>query len=118
MDQQRNLIIAIALSIAILLGFEYFFGQRQLHPPAPTTQTTAPTQPSAAAPTAPGLAASAGAVKPRADVLAEAPRASIDTPRLKGSINLVRARVAHLTLPNYHQPHHPQPPPSAPPPPH
>src|SRR5260221_13784939 len=100
MDQQRNLIIAIALSIAILLGFEYFFGQRQLHPPAPATQTTAPTQPSAAAPTAPGLGASAGAVKPRADVLAEAPRGSIDTPPLKGPINLVGARAAELTLTN------------------
>ena len=111
MDQQRNLIIAIALSIAILLGFEYFFGQRQLHPPAPTTQTTAPTQPSAAAPTAPGLAASAGAVKPRADVLAEAPRVSIDTPRLKGSINLVGARVDDLTLTNYHETIDPQSPP-------
>src|SRR5260221_2756798 len=111
MDQQRNLIIAIALSIAILLGFEYFFGQRQLHPPAPTTQAPGATSPRAAAPTAPGLAASAGAVKPRADVLAEAPRVSIDTPRLKGFINLVGARVDDLTLTNYQEAIDPQSPP-------
>src|SRR5216683_4141601 len=111
MDQQRNLIIAIALSIAILLGFEYFFGQRQLHPPAPATQTTAPTQPGTAAPAAPGPAEAAAAVKPRAAVLAEAPRVSIDTPRLKGSINLVGARVDDLTLANYHETIDPQSPP-------
>src|SRR5258708_19165120 len=111
MAQQRTLTTAPALATALLLGFDFFCGHRRRHPPAPTTQTTAPTQPSAAAPTAPGLAASAGAVKPRADVLAEAPRVSIDTPRLKGSINLVGARVDDLTLTNYHETIDPQSPP-------
>src|SRR5260370_33794491 len=100
MDQQRNLIIAIALSIAILLGFEYFFGQRQLHPPAPATQTTAPTQPGTAAPAPPGPVEAAAAVEPRAAGLAKEPRVSIDTPRLKGSIKLVTHQVADLPLAN------------------
>src|SRR5690348_17916357 len=98
MDQQRNLIIAIALSIAILLGFEYFFGQRQpVHHPAPATQTqtqtqtqtTAPSTPSTpgtATPSAPG-AATAPETKPRDEVLAGSPRVTIDTPSLKGSIS-------------------------------
>jgi YidC/Oxa1 family membrane protein insertase len=102
MDQQRNLIIAIALSVAILLGFEYFFGQRQLHPPAPATQTAAPSVPNAAMPTAPGAAAPAEA-KPRAAVLKESPRVAIDTPSLKGSIALVGARLDDLILPKYRE---------------
>jgi len=113
MDQQRNLIIAIALSIAILLGFEYFFGQRQpVHHPAPATQTqTAPAQTKRAEPAAPGTVGPSAASKPRAEVLAEAPRVAIDTPRLKGSINLVGARVDDLTLTNYHETIDPQSPP-------
>ena len=104
MDQQRNLIIAIALSIAILLGFEYFFGQRQpVHPPAPATQTTAPSTPgtpSTAMPNAPGAAAAPEA-KPRDQVLAGAPRVAIDTPSLKGSISLTGARLDDLILKKY-----------------
>ena len=101
MDQQRNLFIAIALSLAILLGFQYFFGQQQQHPPGTpsTTQTAqAPSQPNTAAPAAPGAAAPAAVAKPRADVLAESPRVEIDTPRLKGSIALAGARLDDLTL--------------------
>jgi len=103
-DQQRNLIIAFALSIVILLGFNYFFGQQQ-RPPAlpPSTQTSeqqAPAQPNAAAPTAPAAVAT---VRPREQVLAETPRVAIDTPRLKGSINLVGARIDDLTLVAYHE---------------
>jgi len=110
MDQQRNLIVAIALSIAILLGFEYFFGQRQLHPPVPATQTTAPSVPSAATPNAPGAAAPAEA-KPRAAVLAAAPRVAIDTPSVKGSIDLVGARLDDLILIKYRETIDPESPP-------
>jgi YidC/Oxa1 family membrane protein insertase len=103
-EQQRNLIIAVALSIAILLGFQYFFGQQR--PPAlpststQTSQQQAPAQPNAAAPSAPAAVAT---VRPREEVLGETPRVAIDTPRLKGSINLVGARIDDLTLATYHQ---------------
>src|SRR5690242_5550915 len=117
MDQQRNLIIAIALSIAILLGFEYFFGQRQpVHHPAPATQTqtqtqtTAPSTPGTATPSAPG-AATAPEGKPRDEVLAGSPRVTIDTPSLKGSISLVGARLDDLILPKYRETIDPQSPP-------
>src|SRR6185437_6153650 len=108
MDQQRNLIIAIALSIVILVGFEYFFGQRQpVHHPAPATQTqtAAPSTPST-----PGTAA-APEGKPRDAVLAGSPRVSIDTPSLKGSISLVGARLDDLILPKYRETIDPESPP-------
>ena len=123
-DQQRNLIIAVAVSIAILLGFQYFLAR-----PTPThapTQQTAQTHnapspaamaPGAAVPTAPGTAPSAepgaapsatGAAAPvqaksRAEILAAQPRVAIRTPRLQGSISLIGARVDDLTLVNYHE---------------
>jgi YidC/Oxa1 family membrane protein insertase len=102
MDQQRNLIVAVALSIAILLGFELI--QRQFHPPvpAPATQTATPSVPTATAPSAPEAAAPPEA-KPRADVLAGAPRVAIDTPSLKGSIALVGGRLDDLILSKYRE---------------
>jgi YidC/Oxa1 family membrane protein insertase len=124
MDQQRNLIIAVALSIAILLAFQFFIAQPNLHhQQAQKTQTTEQTtqpskQPSTIAPgttapstqPAPGTAAAPGATSaapigaaPRAEVLAKSPRVAIDTPQLHGSINLVGARVDDLTLVNYHE---------------
>src|SRR5690348_2545212 len=112
MDQQRNLIIAIALSIVILLGFEYFFGQRQqVHSPAPATQTTAPSTPSTATPNAPGAATALPEAKPRDEVLAGSPRVTIDTPSLKGSIALIGARLDDLILPKYRETIDPQSPP-------
>src|SRR5580658_1578009 len=113
-EQQRNLIIAVALSIAILLGFQFFFGQQQQHPPAlpPATQTSeqlqAPAESNTAAPTAPAAVAP---VRPREEVLAETPRVGIETPRLKGSINLVGAGIDDLTLVTYHQTTDPESPP-------
>src|SRR5689334_12136733 len=99
MENQRNLILAIALSVAILIGFQYFFE----HPkapapqPAPITEQSQPAAPGApaqtgttpqtgatpqaGAPTASGAAPS----ETREQALAEAPRIKIDTPRLHGS---------------------------------
>ena len=107
MDQQKNLIIAITLSIVILLGFQYFFAR---HPeqaaPPPATQTTAPAAQSAAPAAAPGAAGNltpAVTAVPREQVLSKAPRVAIDTPRLHGSINLRGGRIDDLTLVNYRE---------------
>lgn len=104
---QRNLIIAIAISIAILIGFQYF-GERFFPAPAPTppakTTSTANT-PTATpgTPAAPSSAAGQAKVAPRAQVLAAAPRVAIDTPQVKGSIDLLGARIDDLTLRTYHE---------------
>src|SRR5690348_2849197 len=109
MDQQRNLIIAIALSVAILIGFQFFFElpqQRQKAQQAPQTTsqpaTTPSAKPSQVSPATPATTAPA-AEKPREEVLAGTPRVSIDTPRLKGSINLTGDRIDDLTLVNYRE---------------
>jgi YidC/Oxa1 family membrane protein insertase len=117
--EQRNLIIAMVLSVAILLGFQYFFDQpRQQREAAQRTQQTAqtpggpvPAAPTAAppgagpaAPVAPGATATPASVgESRAAILAASPRLKIDTPRLHGSIALVGGRIDDLTLAQYHE---------------
>jgi len=116
--EQRNLLIAIVLSVGILIAFQFAFERmRPPHPPPPTggtavttpapsgsTQSRAPSAASGNAPgaTAPG-AAPAHAVESRATALAEQPRVKIETPTLHGSIDLVGARLDDLTLANYHE---------------
>ncbi|HLJ63281.1 MAG TPA: membrane protein insertase YidC [Stellaceae bacterium] len=101
MDQQKNYIIAIVLSVAILLGFQFFVDTpRHRTPPADNqaqNQLTAPTKPAEAPPTA--------EIKtlPRAEALASAPRVTIDTPRLHGSIDLMGAKIDDLALVDYHE---------------
>lgn len=116
MTDQRNLILAIALSIAILLGFQFFYEkprieqQKQLAAQqAAQTEQTVPapgTAPGAANPQIPGLA-TAEPAKDRAALLAEqlaaGSRVKIDTPSLHGSINLVGGRIDDLTLATYHE---------------
>ena len=113
--EQRNLLIAIVLSVGILIAFQFAFERmRPSQPPGsiPGTPVTTPTTPSTvsrpAAPaqsgstSAPGVAP-AQAAEPRAAAIAEQPRIKIDTPRLHGSINLLGARLDDLTLANYHE---------------
>ncbi|MDE2165204.1 MAG: membrane protein insertase YidC [Alphaproteobacteria bacterium] len=106
---QRNLFIAIAVSIAILVGFQYL--SERFAPPAPPPNKTQPAKTAPGTAEAPSSGAPAGAptvageakTEPRAQVLASTPRVPIDTPRLKGSINLVGGRIDDLTLRTYHE---------------
>ncbi|TWA90795.1 protein translocase subunit yidC [Azospirillum brasilense] len=113
MTDQRNLILAIALSIAILLGFQYFYDgprvkqQQAAQQAAQTEQSVAPgaaTAPGAAPGSVPGTAAPA-TVRDRAGLLAEqmaaGTRVKINTPSLHGSVNLVGGRIDDLTLADY-----------------
>jgi YidC/Oxa1 family membrane protein insertase len=101
MDQQRNLILAVVLSIVILIGFEYFVAPK-FKPPAPAQSTqTAQTTPSTQAPAAPNVAAPT--VETRETTLGKSPRVKIATPRLEGSIDLAGARIDDLTLTNYRE---------------
>src|SRR3954469_16118186 len=116
MENQRNLILAIALSVGILLAFQFLFEQKRPpappQPPAPQSQTgqtgEAPRPaeaPGVAAPgaTAPSTAAPAVAAPAREPALGASPRFKINTPRLHGSIALVGGRIDDLTLARYHE---------------
>ncbi|MGR3760684.1 membrane protein insertase YidC [Roseobacteraceae bacterium NS-SX3] len=101
-DQNKNLILATALSLLVLLGWAIFFPPPEA-PQEPTVEVseTAPEADTAAAPSAasatPGTAAPAGEESEAAD----APRLAIDTPRLAGSISLQGGRIDDLALKDY-----------------
>ncbi len=100
---QKNLLLAIVLSVAILLGFQYLFEAHK--PPAPPPSE--PAKPAAAPPpatkaAAPGAVPTPQEAQTRAQALAAEKRVKIDTPRLHGSIDLTGARLDDLTLATYH----------------
>jgi YidC/Oxa1 family membrane protein insertase len=103
MDQKR-LMLAIAVSIAILLGFQFLVSPHLPHPPAPPPTTVASNQatpgksaatPAEGSPGAGGQTAVPAATK-------NVPRLKIDAPRLQGSVSLVGARIDDLILTDYH----------------
>jgi YidC/Oxa1 family membrane protein insertase len=109
MLEQRNLILAIVLSMAVLFGFEYFVGSKapqQAEQAAATTNGAPSSTPTPGdAPTAPGAPpAPGGAVtgESRDQALAsDVARVDIATDSLHGSIRLKGARIDDLTLVNY-----------------
>src|SRR5438045_3458280 len=128
MQDQKNMILAIALSAAVVIVWQYFFGLPQMEKQRQEAllkqqqqqtemlpQATAPAQPGAppqpqtqtpsTAPQAPGQG---GAPTPtqqlsREAVLAQSPRVRVETPRLSGSIALKGGRVDDLSLTQYHE---------------
>ena len=116
----RNLILAIVLSIAILFGFQHvyeiFYPKPDTLPTASTEQSTSGEMPSAVGqppaqtsdalpPSVPGSVAppAAAEAQGRTEALAAAPRVKIDTPRLNGSISLLGGRLDDLTLADFHE---------------
>jgi YidC/Oxa1 family membrane protein insertase len=128
-ENQRNVILAIVLSLIVLLGWQYFVvnprveqerlrqqaiqAQQQQQTtipqpgaaPQPGGQPGAVPQPGAAPQPgqagAPGTPAVPQAAATREAQLAASPRVAIDTPRLIGSINLRGGRIDDLTLRDY-----------------
>jgi YidC/Oxa1 family membrane protein insertase len=111
----RNTIIAIALSIMVLLGWQYFFARPQIDAqrqqqatqqaltenqgaPAPGQQPTA----NAPQPGAPGASPSVTG-KTREAALRATPRIPIDSERLHGSVSLVGGRVDDISLKDYRE---------------
>jgi YidC/Oxa1 family membrane protein insertase len=102
MDQNR-LFIAIAISVAILLGFQFLM-PRQPTPQHQAEQTTQST-PSTATPRPTLDPATPGtqpvAVAPPAEQR-DVPRLQIAAAKVQGSVNLVGARLDDLVLRDYH----------------
>ena len=108
-DQNKNLFLAMALSLLVIMVWYALFP-----PPEPpqgatdqgareaATEAVQPPVPAAPAPAGapvPGAAPATGADPAAAD----APRVSIDTPRLSGSISLLGGRIDALSLKDYRE---------------
>ena len=118
-SEQKNLFLAIGLSLVVLLGWNYFYGApkmdaaRQAAQTASqqSTQSSLPQATTGAAPTAnpgnPGFANVPGEAAPvirtREQALALSPRVTIDTPALTGSIALRGGRIDDVSLKNYRE---------------
>ena len=116
MSDQKNMLIAIALSLAILLGFQFLYEfpkmeqerarQAQIEAQRPVDQPAPADAPAAAPPAdvaAPGAPAAVVSAEQRSQALQSSPRVGIDTPTLAGSIDLQGARIDDLVLRNYRQ---------------
>jgi len=103
MNEQRNLILAIALSVLILFGFQWLFPSKPKAPvPEQQATTGAPPVPQGEA-AAPAAKAAPSPAESRAAALANARRIPIRTPKLHGSISLTGARLDDLTLVEYRE---------------
>ncbi len=120
MIDQRNILLAIVLSVAILVGWQFIFVQPQVEQQAqqqqaPQTQQPAVSQPAttqegSVAPT-PTLGASVPSVLretqsgtlARQEALKKTARVEILSSRLQGSISLLGARIDDLVLSDYRE---------------
>ncbi|MGE0419839.1 MAG: membrane protein insertase YidC, partial [Acetobacteraceae bacterium] len=106
MDQKR-LFLAIAISLAIMIGFQMLVAPHLPQPPTPaTTQAEGgkakPGTPSTATP-ADQAAAAAGTASAAVTVPKNVPRVRIDGKRVSGSISLLGARIDDIVLTDYRE---------------
>lgn len=112
MSEQKNMFLAIALSLGVFLGFNYFFPTKPAVQPEPTSIASTSAPDSASVPSVPGanhdgtaqlVKAEASLPMTREQALAETPRIKINSPKIHGSINLKGARIDDVTLIDYHE---------------
>jgi len=113
MNDQKNMFLAIALSIAILFGFQFLFppAEQPVQQEASTQEGTAPQAPGGQtsdgsfAPQIPGGAVDAAkkAIETRTKKLDASARIKIESPRLRGSISVQGGRIDDLTMTDYRE---------------
>ncbi|MBI3513113.1 MAG: membrane protein insertase YidC [Proteobacteria bacterium] len=126
MPDQKNLVVAIVLSLVILLGFQYFYElprmraqqdaqqvQQAAQQAQQALQAPRPGATGAGVPTIPGAAVepAAPAKADRAAIVAQSPRVRIQSARVTGSIALEGGRIDDVTLATYRRTTDPQSPP-------
>ena len=112
MDNQRNLLLAVALSGLLIIGWSYVM--QAFYPEAADTSPTELVDPasSTSAGNVPGATTVAGDLGEGeapagpvdlSEALADPQRVVIDTPKVAGSINLVGARIDDIVLKDYRE---------------
>ncbi|MEO0389807.1 MAG: membrane protein insertase YidC [Pseudomonadota bacterium] len=103
-DQNKNLILATALSFGVILIWFVLFPPPEpevpIDAPVATDQTLTPPATDGTA-AVPGAVTDAAEAEAQPDPDADAPRVTIDTPRVVGSISLQGGRVDDLKLKDY-----------------
>ena len=109
-QENKNLILAISLSLLVVFGWQFFYAGPQMEKARLAQQQLQSVQavgaggPAKPAGVAPAPAAPEAVVtKPRAGALAESPRITIDTPKLAGSVALKGARIDDVSLKAYRE---------------
>ncbi|UWR48607.1 membrane protein insertase YidC [Phaeobacter inhibens] len=103
-DQNKNLLLATALSFLVILGWYVFFPPPEPQPqPDAVVAETAPAGDVVSAPAAasPAAGSEGAAVTAEAETAADAPRLTIETPRVSGTISLLGGRLDDLSLKDY-----------------
>jgi YidC/Oxa1 family membrane protein insertase len=102
MDQKR-LFLAIAISLAIMIGFQMLVAPHLPQPPAPVTTPAETGKAATGTPSEVRPADRAGAASSAAVVPKNVPRVRIDGKRLSGSISLLGARIDDIVLTDYRE---------------
>lgn len=110
-ENNRNLALAIGLSMLVLFGWPFLQAHFFPAPPKPVqTQSSSSgtssstTGEQAGIPGVPGTGdANSNGIMSRDEALTQSPRITINTPRLRGSLNLKGARLDDLVLNDYRQ---------------
>ncbi|MCA3454628.1 MAG: membrane protein insertase YidC [Rhodobacter sp.] len=96
-DQNKNLILATALSFLVIMAWFFFFPPPEPVAPPATQPAVSVTEAPAAAPPA----VTAGGTAPAVQAVPETARISIDTELITGSISLQGGRIDDLKLKKY-----------------
>ncbi|MDA0261362.1 MAG: membrane protein insertase YidC, partial [Proteobacteria bacterium] len=120
-SDQRNLIIAIVLSLSILLGFEFLYNAPRLQKEAARQQAIEKTQPKAAGETSapatgraptirqqgdsstPAIRPQVNATAQRAKQLEQSPRITIESPKLAGTLAIAGGQIDDIVLKAYRE---------------
>jgi YidC/Oxa1 family membrane protein insertase len=113
-ENQKNLILAIVISVAIVLGWQMLFEAPRLERERVARQQASeqqaatvpqPTTPMPATPGAPPIPGAPALAPPadRAAAVGQSPRVKIENPAMKGSIRLVGGQIDDISLAQYRE---------------